>query len=638
MAGVEGRSAPPHAVVDRLRRTAAGRSVLGLGRSARRVSGPLRHLGAELRRSAGLAALPARAVAHRGARSEHAAALAAAVAGLPPVELPPVDAPPITVLLVAPAGAVPPSARAGLRTVTFDDATADLVAEWRRAVADAREDVVVLVSARVAPVEPGWLARLVGVLGATTDDRSTVAAIPRSVHPDRRRWRATVADGTTRELGIEIQIDGSGAPTAKALGAGAPVAPGHPVHEVMAGSGAAIALRRNALEAAGGLVPSSSAAAAIVDLCLRLGQAGGSVVAVPDSLVYDDRPFATAGDLGGVPVGLGPTTPSWHQIVAAHGASIRRIGLAAAGLPAPLRIACTVAAPNARVAPRWGDTHLAADLAAALRSLGHDVTIGPLDHADTLAVRAADVHVVLRGVAPVERTRGQRHVLWVISHPDLITDEECDAADLVLVASERFAVELADRTSTPVEVLLQATDPARFRPEAADSASVHPVTVVAKTRDVLRPIVRDALAAGVRPAIYGSGWEQFGLGDLVIRDHLANEDLPGVYASAGVVLNDHWADMAAHGFVSNRIFDVLACGTPIISDPLPELDDLFDGAVLTYQSPAELAALVSSVAAAPDAARARAARGGARVRELHTFARRARQLVDALEHHSMLPD
>ena len=38
---------------------------------------------------------------------------------------------------------------------------------------------------------------------------------------------------------------------------------------------------------------------------------------------------------------------------------------------------------------------------------------------------------------------------------------------------------------------------------------MHDVAVVAKSRDVYRGAVRDAIAAGLEPAIYGSGWEQF---------------------------------------------------------------------------------------------------------------------------------
>ena len=112
--------------------------------------------------------------------------------------------------------------------------------------------------------------------------------------------------------------------------------------------------------------------------------------------------------------------------------------------------------------------------------------------------------------------------------------------------------------------------------------------MVGKTRDVLRPIVADALAAGIRPAIYGGGWRNLVDPSLIVADHVPNEQVPVVYRSAGVVLNDHWHTMRAWGFVSNRIFDVLACGAPVISDHLPEIEDLLGDAVATYTTPAEL--------------------------------------------------
>ena len=53
----------------------------------------------------------------------------------------------------------------------------------------------------------------------------------------------------------------------------------------------------------------------------------------------------------------------------------------------------------------------------------------------------------------------------------------------------------------------------------------------------MRPVVSDALAAGLRPAIYGAGWDGLVAPELVVADHVDNEDLPVVYSSAGVVLN-----------------------------------------------------------------------------------------------------
>ena len=56
------------------------------------------------------------------------------------------------------------------------------------------------------------------------------------------------------------------------------------------------------------------------------------------------------------------------------------------------------------------------------------------------------------GLETVPATAGQRQVLWVISHPESIETAECEEADLVLVASPRFAEHLRTRTSTPSSV------------------------------------------------------------------------------------------------------------------------------------------------------------------------------------------
>jgi hypothetical protein len=349
------------------------------------------------------------------------------------------------------------------------------------------------------------------------------------------------------------------------------------------------------------------------------------VVLVPGTVVVDHRAVRARRELH---VAFDPSGPGWAAAIERSGAVLRR---AADSRPdPPLRLALTVAAPSAKVAARWGDWHLAQALAGSLRRLGHDVRLQTADQADSLAGRACDVHVVLRGLHPVRASEGQRHVLWIISHPEAIDDGELEEADLILVAAPRFADHLRSRTRTPVEVMLQATDHRRFCPRPPDPAHIHDVTVVAKTRDVLRPVVADALAAGLRPAIYGGGWQHLVDPALVVADHVDNELLPTVCSSAGVVLNDHWATMKAWGFVSNRLFDSLACGTPVISDAVDGLAELFERAVLEYKTPAELRALVEEVLADPVAARQRAARGRSAVLANHTIDHRARELLAAL--------
>jgi O-antigen biosynthesis protein len=363
-----------------------------------------------------------------------------------------------------------------------------------------------------------------------------------------------------------------------------------------------------------------------IELCSRLRRAGGRIVHVPSAAVYDDRPVRARGALYR-PVDV--SGDAWRVAVERRGPLLVRSARPA--LSGGRRWVITTAAPSAKVAARWGDSYLAEGLGNALRRLGEDVVIQTHDRADALDARSRDVHLVLRGLEPVRRTPGQRHIVWIISHPEGVAIEDCDDADLVLVASTRFAAHLRSQTSTPIEELLQATDANRFRPGPMDPAFRHPVVMVGKTRDVLRPIVADALAAGIRPAIYGGGWHKLVDPSLVVADHIPNEQVPVVYRSAGVVLNDHWHTMRAWGFVSNRIFDVLACGAPIISDHLPEIEDLVGDAVAMYTTPAALAAHVDAALSDPEAARRRADEGRFEVLAQHTFDHRARRLLQLLD-------
>lgn len=522
-----------------------------------------------------------------------------------------------------------PRSRSGLSTLPVIESASPRSAPLIAFVAGAGDSVdpnarfVCLLPPTSEPVDAAGFARLADAI-----DGDTVATTATVVHPRRGLLDATPHDERVRAAGLLVALV-RGAPVAIARHAGERLSGGPPV-EVAGSTGAVLLVERGAYDRAGGLRPTSDLDLAAFDLCTRLRASGGSIVCVPDCVVVDHRPVRSARELKHA---LDPRGAAWCSVVEDHGAFLRR----SVGRPDPARLvfAITVAAPSAKIAKRWGDWHLASDLARALERLGHQATVHTLDLANSLAVRSADVHVVLRGLEPVLRTPGQRHVLWIISHPELVRIEECDEADLVLVASNRFAAHLRARSRTPVEVFLQATDTGRFRPTSGPRG--REVAVVGKTRGVARPIVTDALTAGLRPAIYGTGWEQFVDRDLIVRDYVPNDELPALYASVAVLLNDHWETMREWGFVSNRVFDALACGTPVVSDELPELEELFGDAVLVYRDPAELRKHVESVLNTPKEAQRRADRGRASVLRSHTFDRRAATLLELLARHRSEP-
>jgi spore maturation protein CgeB len=85
--------------------------------------------------------------------------------------------------------------------------------------------------------------------------------------------------------------------------------------------------------------------------------------------------------------------------------------------------------------------------------------------------------------------------------------------------------------------------------------------------------------------------------------------------------------MREHGFASNRLYDAVACGALVLSDDIPGLAERFGGAVVTYESPEELKALIEHYLAHPEERALRGAAGRELVLADHTFACRVDVLV-----------
>ncbi|MFI5009030.1 MAG: glycosyltransferase [Solirubrobacterales bacterium] len=303
-----------------------------------------------------------------------------------------------------------------------------------------------------------------------------------------------------------------------------------------------------------------------------------------------------------------------------------------------LSFALKIGAPNRAVAPLWGDLHFAESLARELRRRDHRALVQTLDEWEDEAGLTCDVVVHLKGLSRFHPKPGQFNVLWSISHPAELASEECDGYDLVAVASPLFAERLRERTRTPVVVLEQATDSWVMYPEARGERGgneevsganglAHELVYVANSRGVLRPIAAELQGTKRDLAIWGSGWE--GLIDTtrVVGEHVPNSELRHVYGSAGIVLNDHWEDMREHGYISNRIYDALACGALVLSDDVPGLTERFGEAVAIYRSAEELHESIERLLADPRELRRRGELGRATVLSEHTFAHRVDELL-----------
>lgn len=289
-----------------------------------------------------------------------------------------------------------------------------------------------------------------------------------------------------------------------------------------------------------------------------------------------------------------------------------------------------IGAPDWTRAERWGDLYFARALQRELKRRDHRSLIQVLPEWEDPHGLGCDVAIVLRGRSRHHPKPGQFNVLWSISHPDDLSPEECDGYDLVAVASRSFADRLRSRLRRPVIVLEQATDAFVFYPEFVDEL-VHDAVFVGNSRGVRRPALEYALPMKLDLAVWGSGWDGLLKPRDLAGEFAPNDELRRLYASAKVVLNDHWDDMREHGYISNRIYDVLASGGVVLSDAVPGLDERFDGAVATYRDADELRVVLERLLGDPDERRRRAEAGRAAVLREHTFAHRLDVLLSEIQ-------
>lgn len=296
-----------------------------------------------------------------------------------------------------------------------------------------------------------------------------------------------------------------------------------------------------------------------------------------------------------------------------------------------LRWALRTAAPVGPRAEGWGDTHFARALADALRRLGQEVVI------DSYAARSRptrhldDVTVALRGPEPLEASPTGVSLLWVISHPDQVGPGDVAGFHEVFAASAPWAQSTGRDLGVPITPLLQCTDATRFHP--AGRPRGHDILFVGTARGILRPSVVEPIRAGIPVTVIGPDWRGWIPAERIAATGVGNDELPALYETAGVVLNDHWPAMQERGFIGNRLFDVVAAGGRAISDRVEGIEELFGSAVRTWDTVPDLLDLLSDDldAAFPSAQDLDAV--SARIRADHSFDARARTLLDAALRH-----
>ncbi|MCD7781380.1 MAG: glycosyltransferase [Methanosphaera sp.] len=235
----------------------------------------------------------------------------------------------------------------------------------------------------------------------------------------------------------------------------------------------------------------------------------------------------------------------------------------------------------------WGDYHMAVQLQKEFNRQQSNSIIQLYDDWKTTKDSLYDVVLVLRGVSLYEPKSIHYNILWNISHPNRISVGELEQYNQVYIASDYWAKKMGSIVSVKVDSLLQCTNPERFRYEYDENYDTQ-LLFVGNSRMIFRKILYDLLPTEYDLDVYGNNWEDILDTEYIKGNYIPNDELYKAYSSADILLNDHWDDMRTKGFISNRIFDGIACGTVIMTDHVAGIEDVFGDAVVVYDKPEEL--------------------------------------------------
>ena len=191
---------------------------------------------------------------------------------------------------------------------------------------------------------------------------------------------------------------------------------------------------------------------------------------------------------------------------------------------------------------RWGDYWFKDSLGKALEAQGHTV-VGDVVEADVL--------INLHGGRIQQLPEWTWNVLWIIGHPDAVTEQECDEYDVVYSESAMFAEHVRE-WGIACKHLPGASD---FEP--LELPKTHDAVFVGNWRE--GRTLDDGLPTGHRLEVWGEGWEGHLPEGAEWRGlYYPHEDLAALYASSVFVIPQMYEDMHRWGFVNPRIHDVLA--------------------------------------------------------------------------------
>ena len=245
--------------------------------------------------------------------------------------------------------------------------------------------------------------------------------------------------------------------------------------------------------------------------------------------------------------------------------------------------------PKPSYSLQWGDLYLARAIRYELQksNLRCNISVGENDER-RLSSRE-DLALNLRGIESVKQLNKQNFLNWFISHPESYEISELVELDNIAVSSKIFTHKIESLRSGFNNIQpLYLPQFSTIKPPETPQETICDFIFVGNTRNIYRESVKYAIQLGLDVRVIGSGWDNYIDEKYILKNLVSNSELGSAYALGRVVLCDHWDDMKKFGFVSNRIYDCLSIGRPVLTDYAEDIEsDLTDDEkkyIFTYDS------------------------------------------------------
>ncbi|MCM1323823.1 MAG: glycosyltransferase [Acetobacter sp.] len=269
-----------------------------------------------------------------------------------------------------------------------------------------------------------------------------------------------------------------------------------------------------------------------------------------------------------------------------------------------------------------GEKYLAEDMANVLQQLGFDTKIYALEDVYSNKNFRAGYEIYMRAFPELQFSDYHNYFdndkIAVLYETIPYTFDEVAQADVVFTGSMKKNREYREK-GIYSHFLPQFTRLDKFYYAPKSELKTKLLFVGNRWPDTEnRKSVQYAMEYGLELDVYGAWWDTVLTGEyakLHKGKQILSDKLKYYYSSADIVLNDTREDMIEAGFISNRIFDVTACGGFIISDYIPEIEEIYGDTVPMYKTKEEFKMLIDYYLAHPEERREKALRAQKITRE-----------------------